>query len=107
MLYIKASYKEIILNDTMHVKFKNGTVLYIFENTYTFISVNETGKKLKNSKFGIMVTSEKGGCEKGMNQGRRGVCEMWGEWFPGHIKCSSKILQQKIKKLSRALELGT
>ena len=80
-------------------------MLYIFENTYTFISVNEICKKLKHSKFGIMVTSEKGGCEKGMNQGRRGVYEMgrWGGagWFPGHIKCSSKILQQKTKKLSR------
>lgn len=77
------------------------TVLYIFENTYTFISVNEICKKMKNSKFGIMVTSEKGGCEKRMNQRRMGVYEMVGGWFPGHINCSCKILQQKTKKLSR------
>ena len=29
-----------------------------------------------------------------------------GGWFPGHIKCSSKILQQKIKKLSRGSGTG-
>ena len=36
------------------------TVQYIIENTYTFIRVNEICKKMKNSKFGIMITSEKG-----------------------------------------------
>lgn len=78
-------------------------VLYIFLEIHTFISVNEIGKKLKNSKFGIMVTSEKEGVRKEWIKER--VYEMWS----GSQDISSVALDftAKNKKAFRGLEPGT